>query len=129
MENREFLPIGSVVLLKGGEKKVMITGFCMTPNENKHKIYDYSGCLYPEGIVNSNEIFLFDNKQIAEVYFKGYIDEEESDFKSELKETIKELKVDDDNNIVSENLSDTISVIENPFDLNQTFEPKINIFE
>ena len=26
----KFLPIGSVVLLKGGTKKVMITGYCMT---------------------------------------------------------------------------------------------------
>ena len=35
-----FLPIGSVVLLKGATKKVMVTGFCSIPNNNKNKIYD-----------------------------------------------------------------------------------------
>ena len=34
----KYLPIGSVVLLKGGTKKVMITGFCSIAEENQEKI-------------------------------------------------------------------------------------------
>ena len=52
----KFLPVGSVVLIKGGTKRVMITGFCSVDNDNKAIMYDYTGCLYPEGIINSNEI-------------------------------------------------------------------------
>ena len=57
--NKEFLPVGSVVILKGGTKRVMVTGFCSIDNDDKSKMYDYTGCLYPEGIINSNEICLF----------------------------------------------------------------------
>lgn len=42
---KEFLPVGSVVLLKGGTKRVMVTGFCSVDNDDTTKIYDYTGCL------------------------------------------------------------------------------------
>ena len=39
----KFLPIGSVVLLKGGTKKVMITGYCMKTAEYPDEVFDYNG--------------------------------------------------------------------------------------
>ena len=36
---KEFLPVGSVVLLKGGTKRVMVTGFCSVDNDDTTKIY------------------------------------------------------------------------------------------
>lgn len=84
----KFLPIGSVVLLKGGTKKAMITGFCSIAEEDKTKVYDYSGCVYPEGYLNSNQICLFDHDQIEEIFFIGYEDEEEKEFKKELSDII-----------------------------------------
>ena len=62
----------------------MIIGFCAIPNDNIHKLYDYSGCLYPEWVINSNEVYLFNHIQIHEVYFKGYENEEEKDLKNNL---------------------------------------------
>ena len=88
--NKGFLPIGSVVLLKGGTKRVMITGFCSIDNNNTEKVYDYTGCLYPEGILNSNELRLFDNDQIDKVFYKGYEDEEQQDFLKILNEVMSE---------------------------------------
>ncbi len=120
MEN-EFLPIGTIVLLNGGTKKVMITGFCAIPNDNEHKMYDYSGCLYPEGIINSNEVCLFNNNQISEVIFKGFQNEEEQNFKVELQTTINQIKLDEDHNIISDNLSEKIE--------NETFNINNSIFE
>lgn len=87
MENEsteKFLPIGSVVLLKGGTKKAMITGFCSVAEEDKEKIYDYTGCIYPEGYLDFDQICLFDHEQIDKVYHLGYVDEEETEFKKEL---------------------------------------------
>ncbi len=81
---KELLPIGTVVMLEGGTKKVMITGFCSVPNDNDEEIYDYSGCMYPEGVINSDEVLLFNNGDINEVFFKGYEDDDEKEFKSEL---------------------------------------------
>ena len=87
MENNEkYLPIGSVVLLKGGTKKAMITGFCSVAEEDTTKMYDYTGCIYPEGFLDFDQICLFDHNQIEKVYHVGYIDEEEKSFKKELME-------------------------------------------
>ena len=88
--DKGFLPIGSVVLLKGGTKKVMITGFCSIDNDNTEKVYDYTGCLYPEGILNSNELRLFDNSQIDKVFYRGFEDEEQESFQKILNDVMTE---------------------------------------
>ena len=80
----KFLPLGSIVLLKGATKRLMITGFCVTPNDNKNVIYDYSGCLYPEGIISTDQVALFNHDQIDKIYMVGYSDEEEKEFKTKL---------------------------------------------
>ncbi len=80
----KYLPIGTVVLLKGGRKRAMITGFCSVAQENQEKIFDYSGCVYPEGYLSSNQVCLFDHDQIDKIFFLGYEDEEEKLFKEKL---------------------------------------------
>ena len=77
----KYLPIGTVVLLKGGKKRTMITGFCAKSIEDKSKIYDYSGCLYPEGFISSNQTLLFDHNQIDKIFYLGLVDNEERSFK------------------------------------------------
>lgn len=84
----KYLPVGSVVLLKGGKKRIAITGF-IPKDSNSGKTFDYSGCLFPEGIINSNENLLFDHDQIEHIYFIGLNDEEERLFKASLKESLK----------------------------------------
>ena len=34
----KYLPIGTVVMLKGGTKRLMITGLCVVQQNNKEKI-------------------------------------------------------------------------------------------
>lgn len=84
----KYLPVGTVVLLKNGKKRVMITGFCVTP-QGKDEAYDYSGCLYPEGFLSSNQNCLFNHSQIEKVFHMGLIDEEEIKFKEQLKSLIE----------------------------------------
>ena len=88
----KFLPIGTVVLLKGGKKRAMITGFCSVAQENQDKIYDYSGCVYPEGYLSSNQVCLFDHEQIEEIYFVGFEDDEEKAFKEKLNTIVSNLE-------------------------------------
>ena len=92
----KFLPIGSVVLLKGGTKKAMVTGFCSVASEEKTKIYDYTGCIYPEGYLDFDQVCLFDHDQIEKVYHLGYIDEDEKSFKEELRAVAEEYSNSDD---------------------------------
>ena len=88
----KFLPIGTIVMLKGGKKRVMITGFCLSAGDKKDEVWDYSGCVYPEGMIDSTQVLLFDHSQITEIYQMGYSDEEEKDFKKRLKEFLKNRK-------------------------------------
>ena len=91
MRNK-FLPIGTVVLLKGGKKRAMITGFCSIAQENQEKIYDYSGCVYPEGYLSSNQVCLFDHDQIEKIFFVGFEDEEEIMFKDKLNKIVASIE-------------------------------------
>ena len=76
---RTLLPIGSVVLLKGAEKRLMIFGIRQTDDETKQE-YDYAGVLYPEGNMGEDMRFMFDHDDIQEVVFTGYDDEERTEF-------------------------------------------------
>lgn len=91
INEEKFLPVGTVVLLKGASKRLMITGFCAFDKANSSKAYDYCGCLYPEGIISSDQLALFNNEQIDKVIFKGLSDEEEKKFKKTLTESIDEI--------------------------------------
>ncbi len=92
----DFLPIGSVVLLEEGTKKLMITGFCIISEDSPEEVYDYCGCIYPEGVLSSDENYVFDQDQIQEVLFIGYEDKEQKEFKTKLTETLTEMYEDDD---------------------------------
>lgn len=84
---KDFLPIGSVVLLKETSKKLMIIGRVQICEGKVHK---YSGVLYPEGYGGSNTIYLFNEQDIEKVFFEGMRDEEEDAFKKMLIERVDE---------------------------------------
>lgn len=74
MENK-YLPIGSVVMLTGGRKELLITGYCMETPQKPGKVFDYCGCMYPEGVIRSDITCVFDHSQIEKVLFLGYMNE------------------------------------------------------
>lgn len=80
----KYLPIGTVVLLKGGTKKVMINGFCAVTEAKKDKIFDYRGCPFPEGVLESSGVALFDHDQIQEIVNMGYKNDESINFLDKL---------------------------------------------
>lgn len=82
--DKEFLPIGTVLMLKGGKKRVMVTGFFSVDVNDREKVYDYCGCLFPEGLLSSNETLLFNHEQIEEIFHLGLQDDEEKQFKEKL---------------------------------------------
>ena len=88
MKYEKYLPIGTVVLLKEGKKRVMITGFCTIPKEDSSKIFDYNGCLYPEGVLSSEQSLLFNHDQIVKIFHLGLSDDEDKEFKKKLNDFI-----------------------------------------
>lgn len=80
----KYLPIGSVVTLKDATKKIMIIGYCPV-EKGKNIMYDYSACLYPEGVIDSNKMLLFNHNQIATIHFVGFESEEQKQNNEKLK--------------------------------------------
>jgi len=76
----KLLPIGSVVLLKDGTKKLMIIGIKPVSSDKPNKVYDYIGVLYPEGFLSNDYNFLFNNDDINDVVFTGYDNSERQSF-------------------------------------------------
>lgn len=81
-----YLPLGSIVYLKEGKKRIMITGYSQINMDKQQDIYDYLGCLYPEGVVNTELNILFNHQDIETICAIGLIDEEQKKFNDILQE-------------------------------------------
>jgi len=88
---KSLLPIGSVVLLQGGIKKVMIIGIKQIREEEPEKEYDYIGVLYPEGFLGADANFLFNHEDINDVVFTGYDNPERTEFLAFISEAYSKL--------------------------------------
>ena len=80
MNIKELLPIGSIVLLKDGEKRLMIDGVMQSNEGGNGEEDDYFGVLYPEGHIGDQFQYLFNHEDIDKIIFRGYEDEERDSF-------------------------------------------------
>lgn len=96
MEKEEkFLPVGTVVILKNGKRELMITSYCVMPAgevydksgqiDVKGQMFDYGACLYPEGLITSEQLFVFNHEQIDRICYKGYETDKQKEFSNMLK--------------------------------------------
>ena len=99
--NEKYLPIGTVVLLKEGKKRLMIIGFRPIADDETKRLFDYSACLYPEGIISSSQVAMFNHEDIDKIFFYGYRDEEEAVFKQELKKFLENSNLQEKENQVN----------------------------
>ena len=84
MRISDLLPVGSIVLLKEGEKKLMVCGIKQSDASGDGREYDYLGVLYPEGHIGDQFQYLFNHEDIAEIFFRGYQDQERDEFLTKL---------------------------------------------
>lgn len=84
----KFLPLGSVVLMKEAKKRVMVTGYAVSSPESGDKLWDYIGCLWPEGMVAPDKNLLFDHKDIDKVFAVGFSDDEQKLFMERLNKAL-----------------------------------------
>ncbi|MBQ8534094.1 MAG: DUF4176 domain-containing protein [Bacilli bacterium] len=86
-----FLPLGSVVRLKGGKLRIAVIGY--TPIEKgKTEVWDYLGAVWPMGVITSDNNLLFNRDQIEEVVFEGFTDSAEIEFRTKLEKAVEEIK-------------------------------------
>lgn len=86
------LPIGSVVLLKGATKRMMILGYCRYKAGDQTKLYDYCGCSYPEGFLSPDQTAVFDHDQIEQIYALGYQNDKQIAFRQKLIQVLENRK-------------------------------------
>ena len=107
VEIKFLLPLGSVVRLKNTDRKVMVTAnflgvfdkdklankaedpIAMKDKNGKPMVFDYMGVLWPEGDINSKKKLFFQNDSIEEVYFYGYCNPKQKQFRNTLEEPKK----------------------------------------
>lgn len=118
---KRYLPIGSVVLMRDAKKKVMITGYAVKSPDFGEKIFDYIGCLFPEGVISSDKNLLFDHKDIQQIFAIGYSDDEQKNFSKKLDEAtaIREQKMSKENVIQRHNAEVIVEPAQNPVGFNQ----------
>ena len=91
----KLLPNGTIVLLKGGNKRLMIYGRKQLIVDNDQEeaeegkpadrtMYDYLGVFYPEGYINQEYTYVFNHTDIIDILYRGYEDEEEEEFQKVL---------------------------------------------
>ncbi|MDR0899598.1 MAG: DUF4176 domain-containing protein [Lactobacillaceae bacterium] len=114
MDNKEFLPLGSIVLLNGSVKKIMIISRAVMLEDN---YFDYGAYLYPEGMIDENVIY-FNEEDVVKVIHRGFVDDDEQNMVEQIQRAYKEfqndpqdfidesVEVDLENNSVIEDSSD-----------------------
>ena len=74
----------------------MINSYCIIPSGEVYDgsgkvdttegtMFDYGACLYPEGMITSNQLFAFNHDQIETICFKGY----ETETQQELSQALR----------------------------------------
>ena len=67
----KYYPIGTVVVLKEGTWPLMIYARQQTQKRKADIVYDYVGCLYPQGYMDENYIVFFQHRDIDKVLHQG----------------------------------------------------------
>ena len=87
----QVLPIGTVVMLKGAIKRIMILGYQQSSTQDMQKIYDYIGCSYPEGFIGAENMLMFDHSDIDHIYTLGLQNDEQVSFRKDLEAELDRL--------------------------------------
>lgn len=76
MERIEYVPLGSVVLLKDTNQKLLVIARAINvKNGDKTFFFDYGAVLYPDGLTGDRMAY-FNHDGINKVVFEGYNDVE-----------------------------------------------------
>lgn len=88
---KELLPLGTVLTVKNGKKRIMIIGR-LQKAAGTDDIYDYAAVLWPEGYIDSKHVYLFNQENIHCLYHIGLQDTIEFSFRYVLEEEYLKLK-------------------------------------
>jgi uncharacterized protein (TIGR02452 family) len=82
--HKKYLPVGTIVELRNDNKKLIVLGFCFETTDKT--VFDYCGCLYPEGLTYNKELKTYNHYQISKIYHIGYFNYQHQIFRDKLLE-------------------------------------------
>ncbi len=85
----KYYPIGTVVTLINGNTPLMIYGRKQIQGDTD-TLWDYVGCLYPQGNLGDEYNIFFQNEEIEAVYHMGLMSEAEEEIEKLLHKDIKQ---------------------------------------
>jgi len=109
--NLKFLPVGSVCLVEGVNKKQMIIGYLKSG-------YDYVAVEYPKGFETDNKLSYFNHEQVKELYSLGYKNEESRIYTGTLVSSNMNSSVSDEDELEEKAITPTSEIEELKFDEN-----------
>lgn len=92
MEKLKYLPLGSVVLLKGATQKLLIIGRGLQVNNaetGKNFFFDYGGVPYPQGLTGDQAMY-FNIDMIDKVFHEGFSDADDTIITDSINEYLKD---------------------------------------
>ena len=89
----QVLPVGTVVMLKDGMKRLMIMGYQQSQTEDLARVYDYVACEYPEGFFSVEDMIMFDHTDIEHIFSLGLQNEEQVEFRKNLENELVRLNL------------------------------------
>lgn len=88
-----YLPLGSIVYIKGGAQKIMIVARGLQVNvQGTLHYFDYGGCLYPNGLMG-DQVMYFQHDDILDVVFEGFSDKDDEIMVKNIQDAYQSLDV------------------------------------
>lgn len=123
MEKVYFLPLGTVVVLNGSIKKVMIAQRAVyvpvNEDETDIKYFEYGAVLYPEGLVDGQLVY-FNSEDVYKVIAVGYTDADDELLFEEINEALE--KVENEPKKVTEIAENSSSTVDPFSGLSEKFD-------
>lgn len=89
---KEALPIGSIVKMKTKEPdELMVIGY-FPIDEATSSAYDYVGVLTPCGAIGTDSLYLFNEKDIENILFRGFLNSENENLLIDIPEGMDTIK-------------------------------------
>ena len=80
MKKIDYIPLGSVVILKGGIQKLLVISRGINVKHGSEILFfDYGGVLYPDGLTG-DQMAYFNHDGIDRILFRGYDDDDSKVF-------------------------------------------------
>ena len=73
ISTNDWLPVGSIVRLAGGERSIMVAGY-MIDDAQSGRLWDYVGYPYPDGKRDPDIDYFFNRDMIERIDLLGYLD-------------------------------------------------------